>query len=52
MDANLASNYAGKGSTKVDQEGQTKGAYGSTQDLLRRAKQEPDELTIPEMRYA
>ena len=51
MDATNASNYAGRGSTKVDQEGQTKGVYGSTIDLLRREPQEPRELTIPEMRY-
>jgi hypothetical protein len=52
MDATNASNYAGKGSTKVDQQGETKSVYGSTIDLQRRAKQEPDLLTIPEMRYA
>jgi hypothetical protein len=41
-DSNKASNYAGRqGKTNVIQQGQTRGAYGSTENLQRREPSPP-----------
>jgi hypothetical protein len=46
MESNLASNYDGKGTTLIQQQGETESVYGSTVEKQRREPMEPRELYI------
>ena len=46
MESNLASNYNGKGTTLIQQQGETEAAYGSALEMQRREPCEPRELYI------